>query len=186
MNQDLILQQLKDAVAACRVNPAVQSEENRQILKEFEDLLNDAEYENSRETPLDALDFILSSLGAFSSLLMLANEILRTVTDLEHRYTKSCKPRFKELYSWLDGALDACSDLSGGDEELQMVQEDFLQSLLTVASTALNRRTGKKKRTGTGMTSRHTPSNAAIGEYGSESAGVSASADGGCRSFIER
>lgn len=76
------------------------------------------------------------------------------MTDLEHRYTKSCKLRFKELYSWLDGALDACSDLSGGDEELQMVQEDFLQSLLTVASTALNRRTGKKKRTGTGMTSR--------------------------------
>lgn len=154
MNQDLILQQLKDAVGACRVNPAVQSEENRQILKEFEDLLNDAEYENSRETLLDALDFILSSLGAFSSLLMLANEILRTMTDLEHRYTKSCKLRFKELYSWLDSAQDACSDLSGGDEELQMVQEDFLQSLLTVASTALNRRTGKKKRTGTGMTSR--------------------------------
>ncbi len=145
MNQDLILQHLKDAVAACRVNPAVQSEENRQILKEFEDLLNDAEYENSRETPLDALDFILSSLGAFSSLLMLANEILRTMTDLEHRYTKSCKPRFKELYNWLDGALDACSDLSGGDEQLQMVQEDFLQSLLTVASTAMNRRTGKKE-----------------------------------------
>lgn len=76
---------------------------------------------------------------------MLANEILRTMTDLEHRYTKSCKLRFKELYSWLDSALDACSDLSGGDEELQMVQEDFLQSLLTVASTALNRRTGKKE-----------------------------------------
>ena len=46
MNQELILQQLKHAVGACRVNPAVQSEENRQILKEFEDLLNDAEYEN--------------------------------------------------------------------------------------------------------------------------------------------
>lgn len=76
------------------------------------------------------------------------------MTDLEHRYTKSCKPRFKELYNWLDGVLDACSDLSGGDEELQMVQEDFLQSLLTVASTALNRRREKKKRTGAGMTSR--------------------------------
>lgn len=47
MNQDLILQQLKDVVAACRVNPAVQSEENREILKEFENLLNDREYENS-------------------------------------------------------------------------------------------------------------------------------------------
>ena len=145
MNYDLVLQQMKEALATCRKVSVSQSEESLQVLDDFEELMNEAEGKDSKETLMEALGFLLGNLGPFSALLDLMDDVVQSMNELEHRYTKSSKLRFRELHHRLDSALDECRDTSYGDKEVQIVMEGFLQSLLTACSIALNKRAGQKE-----------------------------------------